>query len=242
MYATWRFNENDRSNWQSFVRANLSNEFVKDRERRNIHRKTVDLSRGMLWFVHVGCQVTTQQRSGPTSAVSRFLESHSRTLSYAECVGSSNVKDLVHTELSNAGLRRAKTIADNLSEILANLEGGGWTELERQLKTIDKRTTMEKERRVARYVENEFPGLGPKQSRNFIQWLGLTRYEIPVDSRITRKMKALGCSFVPSAAALHDETVYLLVQGGLQQVAEMLGIYPCILDACIFSSFDVRKR
>ena len=86
--------------------------------------------------------------------------------------------------------------------------------------------------------ENKYPGLGQKQSRNFIQWLGLSKYEIPIDSRTLKKLKEFGCNFVPSGSSLTDKTIYLFVQDCLIQISEKLDIYPCELDACIFSSFD----
>lgn len=242
MQLNWEINEVELARWRSFVNLHIENDFVKDREKRNISRTVVDLSKEMLWFVHVGCQVTTQQRSGPDSAVSKFMNSDSKALKYKECSASPDKESLIQTELSKAGLRRSSIIAKNLNEILNELDCGGWEHFIGLLKTIENETTKEQERKVAQYIASKFSGLGPKQSRNYIQWLGLARYEIPVDSRITKTMKKLGCKFVPKATALNDDTVYLLIQDGLQQIAEKLGIYPCILDACIFSSFDIKKE
>lgn len=241
MQLYWEISDDELSQWRSFVDANKTNEFVKDRKKRNISRKTVNLSKNMLWRVHVGCQVTTQQRSGPNSAASRFMDSDSKALKYKECTRSSDTERLIQSELSEAGLWRSEVIANNLNRILRDLEVGGWDEFINKLKTIEKNTTKNKERNVANYIANRFPGLGPKQSRNYIQWLGLARYEIPVDSRITKTMRKLGFSFVPEGAALNDEAVYLLIQDGIQKIANKLGIYPCILDACIFSSFDENQ-
>lgn len=241
MQLNWEISEVELARWRSFVNLHKENDFVKDREKRNISRTVVDLSKEMLWFVHVGCQVTTQQRSGPDSAVSKFMNSGSKALKYKECSASPDTESLIQTELSKAGLRRSSIIAKNLNKILNELDGGGWENFIGWLKSIENETTKDKERKVAQYIASQFSGLGPKQSRNYIQWLGLARYEIPVDSRITKTMKKLGCKFVPKATALNDDTVYLLIQDGLQQIAEKLGIYPCILDACIFSSFDVKK-
>ncbi len=126
-----------------------------------------------------------------------------------------------------------------MSNIFANLEGGVWKELLARLSTLERNTTSKKEREVADYLQaGIFPGLGQKQSRNFIQWLGLSRYEIPLDSRVLKRMREFGCNFVPSGSALTDETVYLFVQDCLHKVAHALDIYPCELDACIFASFD----
>lgn len=241
MHPIWDISDEDIEKWRSFVEDNLKNNFVVDRRKNNITRKNVDLSTDMLWHVHIGCQVTTQQRSGPESKVSKFLKNSVDKLGYKECAESSNREKLIQKVLSSDEIWRSKVIAKNLASIMTYLEDDGWTELASQLETITKNTTKKKERVVADYLRDTFAGIGLKQSRNYIQWLGLSRYEIPLDSRITRTMRRLGCRFVPKAVALGDEATYLFVQDGLQQIAERLEVYPCILDACIFSSFDVEK-
>lgn len=116
-------------------------------------------------------------------------------------------------------------------------------ELRAHLETIEKNTTVGKERAVVDYLRaGNYPGLGQKQSRNFIQWLGLSRYEVPLDSRVLKKLKEFGSNFVPSGSALTDEVVYLFVQDSIQRLAKELDIYPCELDACIFASFDADEE
>lgn len=239
MKPTWEIDEATLALWRRLVRENSKNHMVRDRYRRNIKREGIDLSKPYIWKVFVGCQVTTQQRSGPNTPVSRFLKSDSRALDYTACKKAISIRKLLEQELSGAGLRRAPTMAGNLSKIHKLLEAGEWKTLLRNLNTLKSHTTKKKELKVVKYLRSKkYPGLGPKQSRNFIQWLGLSRYEVPLDSRVLKKLKELGCKFVPHATALSDETVYRFVEDGLQQIAACLKIYPCILDACIFSSFD----
>lgn len=239
MKPIWEIDKTAIQRWREFVDSNIGNDVAVDRQRRNVGRKDIDLSKLSLWNAFVGCQVTTQQRSGPNAPVSRFLNSASPALNYQICRRELSVQGMLERELTTAGLRRAPTIAGNLAHILGELEGGEWKILLQHLSTLESNTTRGKEQKVAAYLQSrKYPGLGPKQSRNFIQWIGLSRYEIPLDSRVLKKLKELGCSFVPSATALSDETVYRFVQSGLQQIARELDIYPCMLDACIFSSFD----
>ena len=215
---------------------------VLDRYQLNVKRKGIDLSKVNLWHVFVGCQVTTQQRSGPDKPVSRFLQSNSDALNYAACKQSTSLYKLLEKEFTKAGLRFAPKMASNLTQILDALESGEWKTLRQHLKTLESNTTKGKEQKVVSYLQSKkYPGLGPKQARNFIQWAGLSRYEVPLDSRVLKKLKEFGCTFVPRANALSDETVYRFVQAGLQQISASLGIYPCILDACIFSSFDEKN-
>ncbi len=239
MKPSWEIKDTVLERWRQFVEENSPNKLVIERQRRNLKRIGINLSKQYLWEVFVGCQVTTQQRSGPGTPVSRFLQSASLALDYSECVRTKSLNDLLLREFSAAGLRRSVTMASNLTSIQRNLEDGEWKTLLKQLETLKSNTTKGKEDKVSRYLQSKiYPGLGPKQSRNFIQWIGLSRYVIPLDSRVLRKLKEFGCTFVPRASALSDETVYGFVQSGVQEIASKLDIYPCILDACIFSSFD----
>jgi hypothetical protein len=96
----------------------------------------------------------------------------------------------------------------------------------------------EAESEVAEYLDDRFKGLGPKQSRNLLQGLGLTRYEIPIDSRITKWLNKFGFPFHLSASALTDRHYYRVVSDGIQHVCEAAGVMPCIFDAAVFASYD----
>jgi len=242
MHASWVIDETSLSGWRYLVAENKGKDLPKRRHKKNVKREGIDLSKDELWRVLVGCQVTTQQKSGPGSSVSKFMKSKSPALCIRKCRADRSVQSLVERECADAGLRRAPTIAQNLSTIFANLEGGEWRNLLAQLETLEQHTTAKKERKVVEYLlSGKYPGLGQKQSRNFIQWLGLSRYEVPLDSRVLKTLRARGASFVPSGSALTDETVYLFVQDAIQLVAKQLNIYPCELDACIFASFDSNE-
>ncbi|MCK9270029.1 MAG: hypothetical protein WC271_07755 [Bacteroidales bacterium] len=87
-------------------------------------------------------------------------------------------------------------------------------------------------------LQVDFNGFGPKQSRNFLQALGLTKYEIPIDSRITTWLNDFGFPVTLTSSPLGDKGYYHFVSDGIQELCEKAEIYPCILDAAIFSSFD----
>lgn len=94
------------------------------------------------------------------------------------------------------------------------------------------------EREVARYLQKLLHGFGPKQSRNLLQWLGLTRYEIPIDSRITRWLNDFGFPVPLTATALKDAGYSGFVLDGIQALCATSDVFPCVLDAAIFASFD----
>jgi hypothetical protein len=89
-------------------------------------------------------------------------------------------------------------------------------------------------------VDDQLRGFGPKQSRNLLQMLGVTRYEIPLDSRSTRWLNEFGFPLQLSAQALADRGYYHLVLDGMQALCARARVYPCVLDAAIFASYDTR--
>jgi hypothetical protein len=243
MQAKWIIDTTSLRRWEKLVKDNWNEDLPRTRRAQIGRRKSINISKAAIWRALVGCQVTTQARSGPDSLVHQFLHSKSPALALSRIEAAAQPRKLLQRELKAARLRRWDVVSANLSDIIATLEAGEWKVLLGHLESLRSRAKMQDEREVVEYLlGNEYPGLGPKQARNFLQWLGLSRYEIPVDSRALRKLRELGANFVPGAGALSDSEVYEFVQSGLQQIALRLGVFPCILDACIFASFDVRTE
>jgi hypothetical protein len=82
-------------------------------------------------------------------------------------------------------------------------------------------------------------GLGPKQSRNLWQWLGLTRYEIPLDIRVTRWVNENLTTKI-DAKRLWQLKYYESVLDNLEAICEEAELLPCELDAAAFDYEDLR--
>ncbi|MEZ5943940.1 MAG: hypothetical protein R3C18_21295 [Planctomycetaceae bacterium] len=121
------------------------------------------------------------------------------------------------------------------------LSNGGWEQTLAHLDDLCLNSSPKTERDVAAFVDKHFKGFGPKQSRNLLQGLGLSRYEIPIDSRITKWLNAIGFPVKLTANALQDRNYYNFVSDGFQQLCVACDIMPCVLDAVIFSSYDDGK-
>jgi thermostable 8-oxoguanine DNA glycosylase len=135
-------------------------------------------------------------------------------------------------------LRRGKTIGEEVESNFLWLEAGGWSIINAIVEDMINNQTTETERKSAEIIIDNLKGFGPKQSRNLLQSLGLTKCEIPVDSRITKWLTAFGFPIKLSATALSDKNYYNFVSDGIQKICEASGVFPCVLDAAIFSSFD----
>jgi len=146
--------------------------------------------------------------------------------------------------------RRARTIADfsgvrfsnkigaNIERIHRRLEDGLWDELIRQMSRLTDSPGRNVEIEVADFVHDSLDGFGPKQARNFLKGLGLTRYEIPINSRVSRWLRHFGFPAALTPAALSDRAYYGFVSDAVVELCEKSDVFPCIRDAAIFSSFD----
>lgn len=239
MKLIWEINKSDIDKILSFLDEHKQNPFVLKRIRRNIDKNIPAFSKEHFWKAMVSCLLTTQQRSGPNSSVTQFIRSEPFLLSYEKCMVNNLSEFAEKTITEFGGIRRGPTIGQELESNREWLERKGWDIVEEffhELMSMDNRDT---ERKWADYiVDSELKGFGPKQSRNLLQSLGLTKNEIPVDSRITKWLTDFGFPLRLSATALADKHYYNFVLDGVQKLCQASNTYPCVLDAAIFSSFD----
>jgi hypothetical protein len=239
MQHEWIINGDDVQRVRSFVEAWSDDPFVRARIERNLGDTKPPVTREMFWSGVYACLLTTQQRSGPTSPVTKFLLLKPSPLRLSACEGQHDLPSYATRVLSSfGGLRRTTIIGKELQANLPMLQGEGWQDVSQHLEAVRTRQTVEAERKAANFIETEFRGFGPKQSRNLLQYLGLSRYEIPLDSRVTKWLRAFGFPIGLSAAVLSDRDYYEFVLDAVQALCCKAEVFPCLLDAAIFTSFD----
>jgi hypothetical protein len=239
MKHTWTVEPADIEKVKAFLADHQDDLFVRRRIERNLGAEKPAVEKAGFWQQMVACLLTTQQRAGPTSAVTRFIRTTPFPLAYSTCLEQPNVAAFAKRTLTNfGGLRRTNRLAAEVAANLSALEAGLW---QRTLDTLDTLRTeqgVKAEREAADFIADTFHGFGPKQARNLLQSLGLTRHEIPIDSRITKWLNEFGFPVRLSASALADRDYYSFVTDGLQALCRACGVVPCVLDAAVFASFD----
>jgi len=243
MKPTWMIDDDDVRFTKDFVDGRREDVLVRHRVRKNVERKDIEVSMEHIWHFVVACLLSTQQKSGPHSPTTRFITTEPFPLSFEACSRSGDVKQMALNELKQwKGIRRYDQIS---SQIEANLrllsDSATWPQVENAVLSLITADDPTLERRTAHLVDDVLVGFGPKQSRNLLQGLGVTKYEIPLDSRITKWLNKLWHPFKVSAQALADPGVYDFISDGVQELCRRVGAYPCVLDAAIFSSFDGNK-
>jgi thermostable 8-oxoguanine DNA glycosylase len=237
MKLIWEIENADINKVKAFYEKYKNNSFVKHRIELNIQGNIQPFSRDIFWNEMILCLLTTQQRSGPNSPLVKFYLNGINDISYSKCLENKDVRSLVGDRIRKASLRMYNHIADRVASNLQWLENGGWQEI------IDIFTSLptdsfKVERLAAETIKKNLKGFGPKQSRNLLQSLGYTKFETPIDSRITKWLNNFGFPVKISASALSDVNYYNFLSDGFQALSKASNIYPCLLDAAIFASYD----
>lgn len=237
MKLQWKFDSKDVKLVKEIVDAHRDNPIVVERFERNLQPKKPPIKKDKFWQVLVSCLVTTRQRSGKGTLVDRFVNRTPFPLKLGICRQSRNLRQLAERTISSAGLRFNERIAGFVVCNLDSLENGGWKKTMKVISPLRTSHSVQDEREAADFIDTQFKGFGPKQSRNLLQWLGLTQDEIPLDSRITDWLNDHGFPVRLSAAALGDINYYNFISEGVQELCKQSGVKPCVLDAAIFVSF-----
>lgn len=239
MNSKFKVTTRDAERILALLKARQHDAFVIRRRERNVDGPWEPFNKELFWFAMLGCLITTQQRSTAGTPVNRFLSLTPFPLSLSCCK-----TDIEHTiaRVLNAfgGIRMAPTISKRAALNYKWLESGGWSAVEQMYRSLaeqrDRRPQpddMKLEREAARFAAANLEGIGPKQSRNLWQWVGLTRYEIPLDSRVTDWInRNLSVEVDSSKLGMlpYCETVLDYVQG----VCGQAGVLPCVFDAAAF--------
>jgi N-glycosylase/DNA lyase len=239
MDIRWHITNDDMRRIRTLLEQQADDFLVLKRKKRNLAAKKPFTTKYKFWNQMVAARLTSVQRSGPNSHVTKFNKTRPFPLAHKTICARHNRQNFMAAILENfGGIRFPNSIAKHLNANFERLENGEWRTTLRQCNRLTKPVAREVEREVAAYIQTTFDGFGPKQSRNLLQGLGLTRYEIPIDSRVTGWLNDFGFPVRLSANALGDANYYNFISDGIQALCAKCDVYPCVLDAAIFALKD----
>lgn len=244
-----KFTPADTAGVQETVSKQKDRAFVRKRIERNVTGSPPLPSQEQVWLTMAMCLLSTQQRSDPKSAISRFLFKKPFPLSLANCQSANDLEAFVQIEIKTfGGIRFGPRIAAMMKHNFEVLKGGGWDKLGTHLLRLAEQRRMSPtpehyrlEREAARSMMGTYGGFGPKQSRNFWQSLGLTRYEFVLDSRVIKWLKQMGFPIPLTPMSLGEEEYYCFLSDIMRDLCVQADVLPCVLDASIFSSYDAEE-
>ena len=107
MKIKWSIGKNDIKRVHSFVNQH-QNAFVNYRDSRTVKRQGIKVDKNTILKTIAMCLLTSQQRSGPKSAIGLFLQQKSFPLTALNLSKQKNVTKYVTLKLKENGLNRFK--------------------------------------------------------------------------------------------------------------------------------------
>ncbi len=229
--------------------------WILDRVRANVERSSgpalKEITIEEFWRWYVTAIATTLTRSAiPGNPIQQLIEQSDRypALSWSslQMVTERATEKIIYKSFRTAGQDADHGVIFGMtmkSRQLARghklLQNGGWEEIRPHLQKLQRRRQRATiERDIARRLLF-LSGVGPKQARNILQMLGLTRYEIPLDSRVSAFLRTnLKFPVHVSAAKLGNELFYCAVLDWVQALCKRAEVYPTVFDICAFIHGD----
>lgn len=211
-------------------------QLYQERLTKNVRRHFEKPTPQIIWRELVCAILSSQQKSGKGSSIEKLRQREETTLHWAQKQG-----DKLEARLAKLyqkfGIHFSKNKAKFIAASWLRLDtAGGWPVLNAVIEMLATTTpNLEKERTAADVVQALFPGVGPKQARNFLQMLGITQWVVPIDSRMRAVLKDLGFPDLP--VQLQQPKVYQMSEDLIQEICRELpdlNILPCEFDALAF--------
>ena len=214
------------------------NRLIRRRKEMNLSENKPSVTQAKFWREMVLARLTVQAPAGPTSPVHKLSKAKPFPLALRKVRSEQDVEDFIADTILARGIGKYSQHAKYLTTNLALLENGEWKKALNECNRLTTLVPASEERKVATYIDETFKGFGPKQSRNLLQELGLARYEIPIDSRLTAWLNEFGFPTELNASVLRSRRRYELVLDEIQRLCQKADKYPCIFDAAVFALAD----
>src|SRR4051812_34631735 len=111
MKIIWQIEPGDIAQVKKFFDLHRDNAFVKLCVATNLKNDKPPVTKEVFWEVMISCLLTTQQRSGPGSSVTKSISTSPFLLRHEVCRGQADLDSFVTSILSEfGGLRRSNMI------------------------------------------------------------------------------------------------------------------------------------
>ena len=240
MGFNWQIKQSDVDCVNRLMEERKNCSIVRARVKKNLAERKPEVKKEKLWQAMLSMRLTTRQHSGPDGAVFRFYTTEPFPLPYDLVSKQEDPASFITNTLNeHGGINYANQIGRQMKENLSILEDASQSDdILASVNRLTKLQSKDVEREVARKILC-FKGFGPKQARNVLQFIGLTRFEIPIDSRMINWINE-NTSFPLEldAGLLQSGTGYEAVLDEFQRLCELCDEFPCLVDGVIFASVD----
>jgi thermostable 8-oxoguanine DNA glycosylase len=236
MELIWKLTDSDINKIRDFVNKN-KNQKVDRIISRNINHIDRTIDKDSLLRTMLICLLSSETDSYPDGKIEQMLRKKPYLLNYEYLFKVRDIEILFREVFQTFGnTKYVNKVPRYFSTNFDFLEETDW-DLELKINSsIENELTKSDERKLADLVDKSFKGFGSKEARSFLLALGITKYEIPIDYKLSKWLENFGFPIKFSKTALQDILFYHFISDGIQKLCEISDIYPCILYTSIQSS------
>jgi hypothetical protein len=241
MELVWKLSDSDITYVRDFVKANR-NQKTDRVTGRNINHIDRAIDKDSILRAMLICLLSSETDSYPESRVEQMFIKKPYLLSYQYLFRVRNIEYAFQEFFQMFGITKfVNKVPKFFSANFEFLEASNW-ELESEIvKALEHDLTKYDERELADSVDRSFKGFGSKEARSFLLELGITKYEIPIDTMLRNWLKSFNFPIKFSRIALQDIMFYHFVSDGIQKMCEISDIYPCVLYSSIQPGTGIQK-
>jgi thermostable 8-oxoguanine DNA glycosylase len=241
MELIWKLSDSDINRIRDFVKKYM-NPNVEKIINKNINHIDRVIDKDSLLKAMLICLMSSETDSYPASKIEQIFTKKPFLLNCQYLFKVSNIELAFQETFQTFGVTKfLKKVPKYFSTNFDFLVETDWA-LESEInRSLDHELTKYDERKLADMVDRSFKGFGSKEARSFLLALGVTKYEIPIDYKLLKWLKAFDFPITFSNIALQDIFFYHFVSDGIQKLCEISEIYPCVLYASIVSSTEIVK-
>ncbi len=235
MKIEWHISDEDVKKVTDFINQQ-SGTYVTSRISQNIEYQNVLLNRNTVIKSLLYSLLTPILKQETNSKIASLLQIKPSPLQYGLVLNNPDIKLYVFNLLKHHGIiQDINKIPDYFATNFNLLEESNWDLLQVLEKAIYKKDDKQAERSIADEIDTMFKGFGAIEARIFLLYLGLTKYEIPIDAVVSEWFNNFGFPLKLSTIALQDRNYYHFISNGIQLLCERANVFPCVLEAAIHS-------
>lgn len=237
MKIDWRISEVDIKKLNDFLVLQLNDLHVTNRIGKNIDLHGLLINRDTILQSLFFSLLLPSQKNRINLQITNLSKNIFSSIKYKTIINLPDIKKHIFEISKKHGItmdinKEPQYFAENFKF----LESTNWILLDLISKKISQKAGAMAEREIADYIDTMFKGFGAIEAREFLQYLGLTKYEIPIDSIVSDWLNNFGFPVKLSITALQDRNYYHFVSDGIQLLCAKANVYPCVLEAAIHSN------
>ncbi len=241
MKIDWNINEDDIRKIADFVNQQ-SGEYIANRIARNINYQGLLINRDTILYSLLHSLLLSSLKPDNYLHIDSITTSARYNFQYLTIKDIQDIKSYASETLKNHGLALdLKKMPEYFAYNFDLLESSNWELVDRLIRKLCIKESKKAEREIADYIDTMFKGFDACEARVFLQTLGLTKFEIPIDLTVSDWLNDFGFPVKLSPLALQDRDFYHFVSDGVQLLCKRAEVYPCVLEAAIHA-VNFRKQ